>query len=228
MNDERNLDELLLERLSSGEISEDDPEVHARMAVSPAFRELVQGRSELLSLLNEAAREEHGTLARAAELDDAPGRGTVRDSLERARAGGAGARPLRLAPFALAAAALMALTLGAMLMFGGDDDPGPAPGPLLGAPLTLTRPSGDVERYGPFEWRYTLPRGGRFELVVHDRTGDVEGPEVFRRSLETNRCELTNDEELALPAEIEWRVRALRAGGEEMASAVTSARRSQD
>lgn len=103
---------------------------------------------------------------------------------------------------------------------------------MLGAGLELVSPRGPVERYAPFTWRYALPRGGRFELVVLDRSTGEGGRELLRKTLEPPRpsrettCDLSAEEEDALTSDILWTLRVLAADGDELAYAEERARRS--
>lgn len=168
----------LLERVLTGELPEDAPEILELIGREPSIREELERLIMMRNTIAEAARYEDEILAEADALEGAPGEDTVAAFVEARmdeRAGQAGRPRRRRLAVALAVAASLMLLLwlrepGRVEVPGGGSSV-----ELGGSGVELLGPEGVVPRTGlRFEW--TLEEGDLREFQVVIRGTGIQSP----------------------------------------------------
>ena len=160
----------LLERVLTGDLPEDAPEVLELIRREPSIREELEHLIMMRNTIAEAARYEDEILAEANALEGAPGEDAVAAYVEARmdeRAGGA-VRPRRRRLAVALAVAASVVTLLLWLRQPGSEGVVPGGGSsveLGGSSVELLGPEGEVPRNGlRFEW--TLEEGDLREFQV--------------------------------------------------------------
>jgi hypothetical protein len=202
----------MLRRLLTGDLSADDAPARRAFEASPEaegrWRELERTTREL----DAEARERERVLAEVAgAAPDAHEDELVESFAARLRAAAPARGADHEAPavprrgWIVAAAAIFVVAL-ALRHLGRERE---VAEPFeLGPGSSECRPSGEVERYGRFEWDLELPPGGTYELSVWEASADDGAPLV--------RVELGEPfwDAVELPRRIHWQVSVLDAAGE--------------
>lgn len=207
--------EELLAEVLTGERSERDAEVRARLEDCAACRQELEEMRAAMALLDDAGDQERRTFAEAESIGSAPGVEKVEPVVAELFAddGGApapGRRPGRLLWFAAAAAvaaALLLFVLGPRTERGGEG--AGAPDVVLGPENTLrcVAPVGPVDHYDVFRWEGELEAGQWFVVEVFAEDGVL--PDAVSPSFEDEDERAwtpTPTRIAALPAHIRWRV----------------------
>jgi len=209
----------LIERLITGELDLESPEVQEALS-DPSFRAEYESAANTMAWLD-AAGSHARELARQAE-DEGPvdGEDAVHQVFAReARAQTPPAPKRSWAPIWLAAAAVI---VAGWLFFGLEpsSDPAPDPSRILGASIAELEPSGATDVFGEFRWRYDLPPGGWFLVTIDS---GVDGGEILTSEklfLPSWRPSVE-----AWPAVVRWEVQAFDESGRRIASATAEAAR---
>ncbi|MEZ5963595.1 MAG: hypothetical protein R3F56_07090 [Planctomycetota bacterium] len=184
----------ILERLWSGEVDLEAPEVKAAAAKDPEVRDAVARLRATAAHLRTLGKERAAVLAEAATLRGVSGERTVTDVARRRR------RQTRVRTLGLwlAAAAVLGIALTwrtwSTPSATGDGELGP--GARVAADAAA--PQGVVDRYGEFTWRFGSP-GCEYVVTVFDGQGRKIGDSG---RIHTQTWTPTFD----LPTEIEWQV----------------------
>ena len=165
-------------RVVTGELTRDDPEVHAWKRRDPEGAAELREAERLLGMLDDAARIEEEDIAEA-----------------RARMATRVERRTSRAPRWLAAAVLVVATAALLTVAV---DPG-RPTAILGdGPVEILHPKGAVESFEEFRWN---GRAAYFEIAVFDRQGNRLGGPGY---IEGNSWRPDPTEVARWPREIEW------------------------
>lgn len=215
--------EELLTRLLADDVAEGSPAARRQLESCARCREQWTALSGLARRIDELEHEQRGVLIQVARRSHAPGAGEVAARLERLRASAAvprttdlvtpsSSRPRQrgrpgwrwIAALAAGLALVLAVPYFAARRGSSTDDL------LLGSrSIEAVSPLGAGSVFDTFEWRYALPPGGRFELVI----ADAHAREIERKTSAENRWLAAAGETDGWPDQIRWRVIAYDAGG---------------
>ncbi len=212
--------EVLIGRLLGGDASESDPEVKEAMD-DPSFRARLQQARAVARALDAGGAERRRVLARADELERAPGEASVEGSV-RAWFDRRSSAPLSRRHLAAAAVLIAA---GALLLWKsvGREDVPEDDVPLGPGEIRLESPAGEVEAFDAFRWTANLTGGRRCRVLVFDAlTGDalLESPLLDGTAWEPDPGATASWED------VEWQVIVVDAAGDEVASDRWRVRRS--
>lgn len=175
--------------------------------------------------LDAAARLEAEELREAAGLGSVAGSERVDETLERLWSADARPRGAHRRKWLLAAGLLVAASFGGYFLRGGP----PRREVLLGGEgVECLAPLGGSVSFGSFEWRSSLPPGGRYEITVW-REAEGRRGEACAGPLRLTEAKWNPSAEQlrALGDEVQWQVRVLDATGAEVASGTARAWRSR-
>ena len=210
----------LMEEVTVGDRSPDDPEVVALAKSDEAFGARLTEMEQVTRLVARAASEERKVQEAAASLVGAPGEDRLRETIERDER-------TSTSPFAVAAV-LVALAAGLLLWLGPWTHSKQEPeSPIyMGTRLEIRRPSGRVRSYAPIEWSSpaSLPTGGVYKITVSALDGGVPAPQPLLEHRTQERSWTPTDDELArLGTEVWITVQSLGPDGSPLASTSTLA-----
>jgi len=226
--------EALLEKVIVGDLPADAPEVLARTrACADCKIQLAEMLESVAALEREGAWMRRGASPGPVPAESVPSAGEKRalaqlQSLAREQRATAlpKARILWLrAALAMAAVALAWIGWAAWSRLGSDPNGTSPPDFALGLAIRDLWPSAEVSEYNRFEWRAELPAGGSYELRIWDPSAP-ERPLVHEKGLRESRWIPTPAKAAALPAKIEWEVRAIGIDRQDLGAARARASRS--
>lgn len=212
----------LLTLLLADDLTVDSPAARRQLEGCVRCREQWTALSGLARRIDELESERRDVLVQAARRPRAPGVSDVAAQLERlrARADAPGATESRSPTIArprwhwvAALAAGLALVL-ALQYFAARSESSTEHLLLGHASIEAVSPLGAAAVFETFEWRYALPPGGKFELVI----ADANAREIERKTSAVNRWQAAAGETDGWPDEIRWRVIVYDAGGGTVAS----------
>ena len=215
------LQDNLLQKLATGELSPGDEPALSLLDTSEEFRQRWTALQKLQTALGGAATERRAHLDEVSTPTDAA---FEEAALARAReVFGTGAAPaLRRVPalrIALAASLLFGFGLWLSSLPARLPRAELTPPPTLGQALVLIAPVGAVERYDEFQWEYALKPGLHFEVSLWD---EQSGQELWTSPrLHTPRFSPPSG--LELPARLRWEVWVLDDQGGHVAMGASEA-----
>ena len=212
--------EMSLFAILDGEAGDLRSQAEKHVRECPSCESRLERMRALQEQMDRFGAEEREVLVASSDMTD--GR---HNAPEKQEPGSASAPQLVLRRAALIAATLL---IGALLWRFFEDgetsvptdhsatrDPSGTRDPALlgpGARLELLHPSGEVEQFAPFEWRFEdqLPPAGSFRLEVFDATR-VDEPLVLEKRLEEPRWspDPTELDGIVWPQQIRWSVEVL-------------------
>ncbi|MFN0242708.1 MAG: hypothetical protein ACKVWV_07425 [Planctomycetota bacterium] len=222
----------LLTLLLADDLTVDSPAARRQLEGCVRCREQWTALSRLARRIDELDSERRDVMVQAARRPRARDAVDVAAGLERLRAAGVptrgsvpshASRPRRRRRWIAVLAASLALVFALQYFVarsGSSTDH-----LLLGSThIEAVSPLGAAAVFDAFEWRYALPPGGKFELVI----ADANAREIERKTSAENRWHGSAGETDGWPDEIRWRVIVYDAGGGTVASSpFFAARRSR-
>jgi hypothetical protein len=194
----------LLERLfQEGDLDDSDRAIlESCEACAAALNEL----NDVVAFLDAAGAEERSSvLSQAANAPEPPGAERSRLALQAAMSRANSRKSPWWHVAAAAAAAAAWLGLVGWPMWSEPAESGPAPIFLGEGDVEVQHPTGAVQEYGPFQWRYDQSFDGTYDLLIWDADSEAFDPRIEIKDLEDSTWTPTDEN---LPERIVWQVRA--------------------